>query len=315
MVHISGYADVTYQRSENTAIELFEELAFSSSPGSTFAAVKAKLDACRTFTLLKDNAGSLAGTLTPVSFPRYASQEAGFLMSVPLPDPPSSYPLQLGYIIIRKGNYLVYVGYFPSTSKFNPHQLQPFIPLALAKVPSPNLVPPSPRFRRWLQSIFLRSRLYHHRLGLCGASSRARSGPTHPLLLPHRASGAGLQGPLCLLSVEMLGSESPAKSIDNPPTNLKGLIEVALTGQTATDAGSEWGSRRRDRPPARRTQPRRLRRRRSTTRGECTTRATEHRLHSPIGTFVLCDATRPQQLSGQGPTARTGIRRRMGRGT
>lgn len=58
-------------------------------------------------------------------------------MSVPLSEPGfQSENAQLGFIIVRKGDYLVYLGYFPSTSTFNPHQLEPFIPVALAKIPS-----------------------------------------------------------------------------------------------------------------------------------------------------------------------------------
>ena len=45
-------------------------------------------------------------------------------------------PLATGLLIIRKGNYLVYVGYCPSTSTFSPHQLEPYVPLALARMPT-----------------------------------------------------------------------------------------------------------------------------------------------------------------------------------
>ena len=139
LVDPDAYAGVTFSQTANSAIELFEEVAFSDTPESSLNTLEGKLNACRTFTLPTSQGASqrASGTITPVSFPRYATQQAGFLISIPLSFPgfPSE-DLQQGFIIVQKGRYLVYLGYFPSSVPFNTHQLAPIIPVALAKVPS-----------------------------------------------------------------------------------------------------------------------------------------------------------------------------------
>ncbi|MGO9342914.1 MAG: hypothetical protein ACLP6E_10405 [Acidimicrobiales bacterium] len=134
-VDSNAYAAVTFSQTSNSAIELFEEVAFSHAAKSSLTTLEGILNACRTFTVATSQ--GLTGTLTPVTFPQYADQQAGFLMSVPLSEPgfPSE-DSQLGFIIVQKDNYLVYLGFFPSTEPFNPHQLEPFVPAALARVPS-----------------------------------------------------------------------------------------------------------------------------------------------------------------------------------
>ena len=51
---------------------------------------------------------------------------------VPLPPPGD---LQTGSVLVRKGDYLILVAYFPGSSAFKPKQLVPFVGPALAKVP------------------------------------------------------------------------------------------------------------------------------------------------------------------------------------
>jgi hypothetical protein len=125
-----AYEAVTFSQTSNSAIQLFEEVVFSDTAKSSLTALEGILNACRTFVAESQGPN---GTLTPVSFPRYENQQAGFLMSVPFS---ASEDAQLGFIIVRKGDYLVYLGYFPSTRPFNTRQLEPFVPVALAKVPS-----------------------------------------------------------------------------------------------------------------------------------------------------------------------------------
>jgi hypothetical protein len=38
-------------------------------------------------------------------------------------------------VLVRKGDYLILVAYFPGSSAFKPKQLVPFVGPALAKVP------------------------------------------------------------------------------------------------------------------------------------------------------------------------------------
>jgi hypothetical protein len=128
-VHPGAYAAVTFSQTSNTAIELFEEVAFSDAAKSGLTTLKGILNACRAF-----SSYGATGTMTPLTFPRYTEQQAGFLIALPGVGGPV--PWQLGFLIVRKGGYLVYLGYFPSTGPFNPRQLEPFVQAALARVPS-----------------------------------------------------------------------------------------------------------------------------------------------------------------------------------
>jgi hypothetical protein len=128
-----AFAAVTFSQTSNSAIELFEEVAFSDTAKSSLTTLEGILNACRTFTVTTSQGAT--GTMTPESFPRYATHQPGYLISLPAVEGPV--PWQLGFIILEKGDYLVYLGYFPSTGPFNPHQLERFVPVALARVPSP----------------------------------------------------------------------------------------------------------------------------------------------------------------------------------
>ena len=143
-----AYASVSFSQPASTGTELYEEVAFSKSAKAAFASVEKTLNDCRAFStgLPEEGTGNtfsigsppqgtrtITGTIRPASFPRYATSQAGFLISL---SPVGSVVGQLGFVIVQKGKYLVYLGYVPSTSTFNPHQLEPFIPVALARVPS-----------------------------------------------------------------------------------------------------------------------------------------------------------------------------------
>jgi hypothetical protein len=113
--------------------------AATDRPTLPLASIEATLHSCRTFTVVTSQGAT--GILTPLSFPAYASRQAGFVLSIPLASLhiPSrtlpSIPWELGFIIVQKGDYLVYLGYFPATGPFNPRQLEPYVSAALEKVP------------------------------------------------------------------------------------------------------------------------------------------------------------------------------------
>ncbi|MFZ0664284.1 MAG: hypothetical protein WAM97_00905 [Acidimicrobiales bacterium] len=119
-----------------TENELFEEVAFSSSAQSTLDAAVAAIAHCQHFLNVK-SAEYATGTVTLVSFPKYGGGkgflELGLLTSFPVGN---GLEYELNDIIL-KGNYLVDLGYFPSRRPFSPRELEPFIPLALARIPNP----------------------------------------------------------------------------------------------------------------------------------------------------------------------------------
>lgn len=147
---IGPFVERAFSRVQNTAIELYESIAHSDSPRSAFSALDRRLLNCRHFTIT-GQAETIPGTLEPVSFPPYGAQRAGFMLTldfstsglntpsvsgVSLPTLPKNLLWELGYIIVQKGNYIVDIGYFPSSVDFHPSQLYPYIPLALARIPS-----------------------------------------------------------------------------------------------------------------------------------------------------------------------------------
>lgn len=127
----SAYAAVTFSPSSNTALELLEEIAFSDTAKSSLTNLEGILNACRTF----ESYGS-TGTLTPVTFPRYADQQAGFDVS---PSLRTRLPVRgRGTWLHRRSEERLsrISRLLPSTDPFDWHQLEPLVPVALARVPS-----------------------------------------------------------------------------------------------------------------------------------------------------------------------------------
>ena len=84
----------------------------------------------------------LQGSLKPIKMPSYGNQSAAFLQTIPvaLGTPSIGIPantrvtLLLGSVLIREGDLILLIGYFPSTSEFTVNQLEPFVNPALAKL-------------------------------------------------------------------------------------------------------------------------------------------------------------------------------------
>ena len=131
----AGSASVTFSRVQNTAIELFETVVYSSTAETTYAEVRKNLADCKTFT----DVGP--GTLTPLVWPVYGDESVAYLQTINVAQ--LSIQLQLGFVVVRDGNYLCYLALFPS-GPFDPAQLQALIPRALAKIDHPGAAPVAP---------------------------------------------------------------------------------------------------------------------------------------------------------------------------
>ncbi len=125
----SGYASTSYVPQATSAPAFFEQLVRSRSAATEFSSVRRSLDRCKPFSLL-----GLPGHLSPITFPHYADQSAAYLQTFKLtPTLPGS--LLTGSILVRKGNYLMLLVYFPSTYTFRASQLEQFVPAAVSKLP------------------------------------------------------------------------------------------------------------------------------------------------------------------------------------
>jgi hypothetical protein len=143
-----GYASITFDPQINSAPELIEQVVRSSSAKAEFAAMEKSIQNCKVFRVSvpggpTSSGPAIPGTLTPFSFPSYGDQSVARLQTlyvsgevgVPEPSFPPPGDLQTGAVLIRTGDYLLLLAYFPSSSAFTPNQLRPFVRSALAKLP------------------------------------------------------------------------------------------------------------------------------------------------------------------------------------
>ena len=143
-----GYASVTFNPQSNSAPELIEELIRSTSATADFSTMRRTITKCKKFTTsLADLTTSpvpalkMPGTLTPIRFPAYGDQSVAMVQTLVFPKaltaliPTSNIPFQTGSVLIRDGDYLIVLAFFPSSSPFSPGQLVPFVKPALAKLP------------------------------------------------------------------------------------------------------------------------------------------------------------------------------------
>jgi hypothetical protein len=73
------------------------------------------------------------GTAKPIAIGHYGNQSLGFLVKVPFS---KHLTLSTGSILIRKGNYLLILGFTPYGHAFRTSQLTRYIPSALGNLPS-----------------------------------------------------------------------------------------------------------------------------------------------------------------------------------
>jgi|GEM_PF-997836 len=110
--------------------ELLDDLAFSTSPVAEFAKVKGALDACKSFTET-NNGQTSTGNIGAMSFPAYGDQSASYSATISV----DGINAAVGIVLIQKGSYVMAVG-LGDLGSFDATQLQQFVTLALAKVPS-----------------------------------------------------------------------------------------------------------------------------------------------------------------------------------
>ena len=148
-LHAQGYASVTFNPQIDSGPELIEELVRSNAAAAEFATMRSILSRCKTFTVsIPDTprspqpATTLSGTLTPLPFPTYGDLSIAMVQTLNLPKVPAgevpiSVPdsLQTGSVLIREGDYLIALAYFPSSATFSASQLIPFVKPALSKLP------------------------------------------------------------------------------------------------------------------------------------------------------------------------------------
>ena len=148
-LHAQGYASAAFDPQIDSAPELVEELVRSSSAKASFDMMRAVITRCKSFTAsIADSPSSpepsskWKGTLTIIPFPAYGDQSIAMVQTLNLPKVPAgevpiSVPdsLQTGSVLIREGDYLIALAYFPSSATISPSQLIPFVKPALSKLP------------------------------------------------------------------------------------------------------------------------------------------------------------------------------------
>jgi hypothetical protein len=120
---------VELSQGANSAIELWEELAFTPSAASAYAALRKTLAACNSFVI---TVGSIHvnGNIVPVAAPIYGDESTTYLKS----EDAGSVDQEESFLLAQKGRYIVYLAY-SNGRNFGLSQLQTLIPQALAKIP------------------------------------------------------------------------------------------------------------------------------------------------------------------------------------
>jgi len=162
-----GYAAKVFSPQSSSGPELFEQLIKSDSAATEFATLRRALDHCKSFTesipakknFTIQEPTVFHGHLTTLALPSYGDESAGFLQTIPLGSPqpvvlpkaarafdrahhlhlpalPKTITLFIGSVLVRQGDYLAMIAYFPGTQTFRAVQLELYVLPALTNLPS-----------------------------------------------------------------------------------------------------------------------------------------------------------------------------------